>query len=211
MLSLEAFLPRLNPKVPGCPEPTALQALLDAATEFSDTTRAIRVTTEPVRIKAGMAGYDMDLPKGTEPLMFVAAWAGKRRLAVPPEADRAPLAAYLEDGTRGDPQWLVPSAESDVRLWPTPQHDAELLTVRLAVRPTYNTSQVMDVLFTRWREAVVAGAAMRLAGTPGQAYSNPNVVLEGAAVWSAAVSRARVEAQRDGSSTAPSVRMRPFA
>lgn len=215
MIPLEVFLPRLMPKVPGCPEPTALQALLDAASDFSDRTRALRVTTEPTPLIEGQALYDLDLPTGTEPLMIVRAWVGTQRLAVPPEAHREGVEANtdLVNSKRGTPRLLLPYEGATMRLYPTPDTAAAgmPLAVRMALRPTTNATQVMDALFTTWRDAIVAGAASRLAETPNQGYTNPQVAAEGRMIYASGISRARVEATRDMSPGHLRVYNTPFA
>lgn len=211
MQSLEVFLTRLLPKVQGCPEPAAFTALLDAATDFSDRTRAVRVTTDPVPLQAGVAEYDLDLPPGTEPAMFVRAWVGLRPIALPAEAHRGILGANTATVETGAVLALMPGVDTTVRLLPVPDRSGGLLTVRLALRPTATATQVMDVLYTRWREAIVGGAAARLASMPGKAFSNPAIATEGWAMFTRGVSDARVEANRDLVPGALRVMGEPFA
>lgn len=215
MLSLDIFLTRLMPKVPGCPEPTALQALLDAVMDFSDSTRAIRVTTEPIPLVAGQALYDLDLPTGTEPLMVVRAWVGRHPLLIPPEATRVSVEANsdLVAAPLGAPMAMLPYEGATFRLYPTPDSFAAgaMFTARLAIRPTASATQVMDPLFDTWRDAIVAGATYRLAETPGQAYTNLQLAADCRAMYLSGVSRARIEANRDMSPGHARAYNSPFA
>lgn len=215
MLPLDVFLPRLMPKTPGCPEPTALQALLDAATDFCDRTRALRLTTDPTPLVEGQALYDLDLPTGTEPLMIVRAWVGARPLGVPPEANRLTVESStdLAGSALGTPEVLLPYEGATMRVYRAPDAaNAGLpLYVRLALRPTPNATQIMDSLFTRWRDAIVGGAVSRLCSTLNQAYSNPAQAAEGQLTFTSGVSRARMEANRDMSPQPLRAYNAPFA
>ena len=211
MLSLDTFFTRLMHHVPGCPEPTARQALLDAATDFCDRTRAIRVTTEPMPVQPGVAEYELDLPSGVEPAQIVRAWMGTRPLALPPEAHRWFAAADAAAATTGAPVALLPGEAPAVRLFPTPTDSLEKLTVRLATRPTSTATQVMDALFTHWRDAIVAGAVVRLASIPGKTFSSADQAGFAASVYQAGLSRARMEAQRDLTGEALHAQPLPFA
>ena len=46
MISIDKFYSRVMPYVQGCPEPTASQAILDAAIEFCDKTNVMRQTLD---------------------------------------------------------------------------------------------------------------------------------------------------------------------
>lgn len=202
MTPLTAFLTRLMPRAPGCPQPTALQALLDSALEFCDRTRAIRVTTSPASLVRGQAVYYLDLPRGVEPLMYVRAWVGTNLLRVPTQAHRWAVEQHQDDGAEGTPQVMLPDEDGAVRVHPAPDaHWAgRPLVVQLAVRPAHNATDVMDELFTTWRDAVVGGALSRLCSIPNQSYSNPAAAAEGALMFASGVSRARSEANRGMSS-----------
>lgn len=206
MTPLETFLPRLLPQLPGCPQPTALQALLDSACDFSDRSRAVLVVTDPQTLVAGQAEYDYGLPSAVEAVQLKAAWIDQASLALPPAVVRVP-----DDGTvTGTPYAAMPTEEGDLRLYPTPDKGGGRLVARLAVRPTAGATQVMDVLYHRWREAIVAGAAFRLVLIPGQAFTNLEMAGVHERKFLQGVGRAAVEANRGGVNTPLFVRPARF-
>ena len=201
MLSLENLLPRLIPQVPGCPNPPAIQALRDAAIEFCERSRVLRVTMDPVLTHAGTAEYDLDLPPGTELSMLVAVWVGGRPVPLLAEPYRAPLAGGFGASPGTDPGTL--------RLTPAPAEGGVPIVVRAAVRPTFSATSVPRELEV-WHDALVAGAVGRLAVIPGQPFTSPTMAVYAAQVFAAALSRARVEAVRDRTPGDLRVSARPF-
>lgn len=219
MQSLDVFLSRLRPLVPGCPEPTAVQALLDSAIEFCDETVAITTVTEPSALRAGAASYDLDLPPQTELTRVVRAWSGKRKLKLTQGVKvDTPLVYYNPAGEftapEGPPTIATITETGVVTLYPTPDAATaakELLTVKLATRPTRTATQVDDALYSAWAEAIVAGAMYRLAGMPGTSFSDEVQSVKAHTRYRYFINRARVEANRTSLGGAVAVRSTPFA
>lgn len=208
MTPLSAFLTRLNPLVPSCPEPTALTSLVDSATEFCDATRAVRETVEVGVTRPGTATYDLDVAQGMEVAQVQAVWLGKRPLQLAPEAQRtyAEVAHLLQ----GDPQFAYLDGGHELVLYPEPERE-EPLRVRVALRPLPSATALPDPLYSRWREAIVSGAAARLMMIPGQAFTSPELAAVYRGAFLREVSRGRVEANRGPVGVPPHVRPRPFA
>lgn len=209
---LEAFFPSLMPRVAGCPEPVALQALRDAAMEFCDMTCIVVAVTEPQPTFLGQSRYTLALPTGTQVTRLLRAWMGKRELGVAQRAAQ-PLAAHenTSDAT-GTPSIVAMTAADTVNLLPAPDIPSIApLAVQVALRPTPDATALADDLYMFWRDAVVGGALARIASTPGRPYSDANQAALGASMFNAGLSAARREFHRSRSAAPLVARMRPFA
>lgn len=219
MQSLDVFLSRLLPLLPGCPDPTAKQALLDASIEFCEETHVAQVVTDPVSLYPDQQNYTLGIPAQTEVARLVKAWSGTRILTqVEPVLNDSSLLHTNPIGTTyaatGAPRILTLTLEGDVTLYPTPDISAaaaEMFTARVAVKPTRDATQVPDVLYTSWAEAIVAGAAFRLASMPAQAFSDDGLAAASHTRFRYFINRARIEANRGRLVGPAAVRNRPFA
>lgn len=207
MKPLTDFLARLLPMAPGCPEPLARQALVDAARAFCERTLTVRVHTEPQRLRAGTAQYDIDLPAETELVQVLRAWTGQRELA------RQALAHQDRPddlATRGGPSYLVVRESDAVTLQPVPD-GADTLTLLVATRPTRDAKTLDDALHGRWMDAVVHGALARLAVVPGQPFFNADLAGYASAQLRQEESQARLEANAGAAGGRIRVRAHPLA
>ena len=219
MQSLEVFMSRLLPLVPGCPDPTARQALLDSAIEFCEETNAVQTVTEPATLTAGKSSYDLDIPTQTEVARVVRAWSGKRKLRLHQAMKvDTPLVYYNPDGSyyapEAPPTAVTVTDNGVATLYPTPDTATaagELLTVRIATKPSRTATQVDDDLYRSWAEAVVAGAMFRLAGMPGTAFSDEAQAQKALARYRYFINRARIESNRGRVGGSAAVRSTPFA
>lgn len=219
MQSLDVFMSRLLPLVPGCPYPTAEQALLDSAIEFCEETQAVQVVTDPVALYPDQQTYTITLPLNTEIARVIKIWSGTRLLTqVEPVLVDTPLVYNNPTGTEyaatGNPRIASVVEDGTVTLYPTPNiaaASAEMLTVRVAIKPTRSATQVSDSLYTTWAEAIVAGAAFRLAGIPGTAFGDSALTTESHSRFRYFINRARIEANRGRLVGPAAVRMKPFA
>jgi len=219
MISLDSFLTRLLPQVPACPEPTALQALLDASIDFCEETQVVRYVTAPVALVAGTGTYALTVPSDTRVSRIIRAWCGSRRLVMVPAAEiDSPLAYVTNTGdataSQGAPTLAYTKTAGSVSVYPLPDTASAstyLLSALVALSPTRAATTVDDSLFNEWVEYIVAGALYRLALTPGTPYSDAAVATAAVAVYRLGVNRARVEANRNRTGGDVVVAMHPFA
>lgn len=203
MTPLSAFLPRLIPKVPGCSDPAALQALRDAAIEFCFITRAVRETVDVGMTSPGNNEYDLDLTPGNVLVQLIDVWCGERMLQIVPEGMRTYRDAV--ELQRGTPMWAFPGVEEPLRIHPSPAAP-ERIKARVAVRPDHNATEVMDELYTLWAMYIVAGAASQLMLMVSQPFSNIRQAGTEYQIFMTGVSRARVESNRGSTGVASRVR-----
>lgn len=193
-------MPRLLPSVPGCSDPLARQALLDAVIEFCEETQIVRVTTDPTYLTGGASVYTVDVPSGQRVVLTQRAWYGTTELAPMPASMIGSVSVFTGSDPADAaqfPRYFLESAPGEVGLYPTPGPLAnELLTFRVATKPSRSASSVENVLFEDWSEAVVAGALMRLHAIPDTPFFSDGHAMRRAAQFQLAISRARSEAQR---------------
>lgn len=212
MQSLDAFLTRLMPQVPTCPRPLARQALVDSAVDFCDETGVIKYITFPQLTEVGVDTYYPDTPKYTEVQRYMRAWLDKKPLGIGPMALHDNVRSYVEQPTEpnGSPQIITSREPGSISLIPAPDTAGQQLVLQVLIRPTHNAKQLDDALFFQWRDAVIAGAIVRICTTPGQPYSDANRASVAAGVWNTQLNRAKIDAARGEMGGSLSVRMRSF-
>lgn len=217
MQSLDVFLSRLLPKVPGCPDPLARQALVDSAIEFCEETSITQYTSEPQDVLAGVATYDVDLPSQQDVVVVLKAWYGAQRLTPAPAERVDSILAYVASaGTatvqQGDAHVYYEYAPGVVALYPVPKESrTAMFSARIATKPKRSATMVEDILTTDWIESIVAGAAYRLCSMQGQAFTNDITATREYNKFWADISKATNIALRGRLRTSITVRPRPAA
>lgn len=198
MLNLDVFLPRLLPSVPGCPDPTARQALLDSAIEFCEETALVRITTDP-QVAAGVSVYEVEVPLGQKVAITQRAWYGRQELmpAMSSMVSNVDAYTFVPSDPNQVPHSFLESAPGEITLFPAPGVLATgQVTFRAATKPSRSATSVADVLYEDWAEAIVAGALKRLHAIPDTPYFSDNHAIRRAAEFQLGINRARAEAQR---------------
>jgi hypothetical protein len=210
VVNLDQFLPRMLPYLIGCPEPLAKQALVDAAIEFCGRTNAVSVALDPLSIADGVATYELEPPAQTSVSLVQRAWYGNRLLGPVPYEQ----AVNIYGPQTGSPRFYYGGFVDEVyslTLWPTPDMDwPNGLRVRAALAPTRSATQVHDLLFERYADAVVHGAVASVASIPDQSYTDLKLAASSAAKARAEVLVARGEALRGNVQSSMSVTLRGF-
>ena len=175
MAAWSAFLPWVQPLVPGCPNPMVERAVCDAAIEFCELTQAF-TERAALRARAGRATYEVQSDDGI-PGMVQAVTLGDRVL--PPVFLEALTNAYGEawkDHT-GTPRYYIGDGEDQLRLYPTPDKD-ETGTMTLAIRPSRTATQWDDRLYERYGEVIADGALARLLNQVATPWVDANAALQ---------------------------------
>lgn len=183
--------------VPGCPQPVALQALLDTAIDFCERTMAVRHTADPVRVRAGEPTYDVDMPGESAVVRILNVWYDGARLELAPAQMVTEHGAHVVGQAVGTPRAAYVIEPATVRVFPVPDLASDgLLTVQAALKPSRKAQRVDDILYDDWAEAIVAGAVARLAAVPGTSFSNADLVVLGAAQYQAGLNAAKLESRK---------------
>lgn len=217
MQSLDLFLSRLIPKVPGCPDPTARRALVDSAIEFCEETAIIQSTSDPQPMTAGVGVYSVDTVVQQRVVATLKVWHGTNQLQPAPADQVDAILAYVSavgaaTAVQGTPTVFYEFSPGQIGIYPVPDATAAALpfSARICTKPDRTATSVEDVLYHDWIEAIVAGAAARLQDTPGHAFSSPGTAQTERSKFWLDVSKATNIALRGRIRTSVSVRGRSF-
>lgn len=174
MKPVSDFFSRVLPYVPGCPEPTAAQALVDAAIVFCEDTMVVRNQLDTFSTVVGQDAYELDVPLQQQVSRVLTVFVDDTPLpswtaqGTPPSDDarNRPMAFYT---TRSNSEFLL-------RLYPTPDK-VYAVKVVAALRPTRTATQLEDDLSSLWSDAVISGALARLMAVPSQPFTNPGEAM----------------------------------
>lgn len=210
MVNLSQFYPRLLPYVVGCPEPLAQQALLDAAIEFCNKSNAVSVMIDPITPVKGIATYEIETPAQTGVSTVLKLWYdGKLTPSIPYEQ-----ALSLFNNPEGTPRFFFGEYVDEVysiTLLPTPEKTiANGLRLRVALTPTRSATQVHDILFDRYADAIVHGAISILCTVPDQPFTDLKQAAASSVRFRAEANLARGEIMHGNVQSSLSVKMRSF-
>lgn len=217
MKTLAVFLPYVQPYVLACPKPVMRQAIVDAAIDFCEQTHIIQQILDPLSLEAGTREYELSMPSRQELVMVKRAWFKGTELAPAAQESVSLASAWRDDipgvtATTGDPGEFYQVGQRSIGLHPVPAEDEdEVLTARVALKPTRNATSLEDVLYEDWVEAIRDGALYRLHTTPGQSYTDLPAAANRFAGFMQAVSKAKAQATRGRVQADTTVQMRPFA
>lgn len=195
---------RLMVWVPSCPQPLAAQSLVDTAIDFCRETGVLRYDIGPLDVQFGVSDYLLD-PSGDMRIVRVlsASYRG---------AQLAPTPAAPADGAVGTPREISSPNSSQVRVYPAPDEtQTSVLRVTATVTLSPAITEIPDVLYTDWLEAIVSGAAARISAIPDQPFTNPMVAAGAAMRYQQQLTRAQAEAAGPRILSNARVRQRPLA
>lgn len=209
MVNINAFFSRLIPHVLGCPEPLASQAVLDAAIEFCSTTQSVTEMLDPITLPAGIGSYELETPTGTVVDQVLNVWYDENLLQAIPYGQSTNI--YRPDATPQEYHGEYIDEVLNLTVFPAPDRLVRNgLVVRVSLRPSRTATQLHDILYQRYADAIVYAAAARLMAIPDQPFTNEQkaVMFERAARAKANIARADALQGRVTSSL--SVQMRAF-
>lgn len=200
---LTDLIPDLVLYVPGCPEPTMVRALRDAARRFCRDTYVITTLTDPAPTVVDESLVDLnDFADGQTEVIAVLDMMvdGEASASTPRDWLRNRYPRYINRSGRPTAAYL--EGETRLRLWPTPDAVYELQFV-VATAPKATATQIDDDLGNRWKEAVIGKATFILASQSGVSYTSADNALLGAQMYARGVGQGRIELNRSfGRSTA---------
>lgn len=166
------YLPEILPKVKGCPEQVAVNAVRNALIELCRRAPVWRYEHDPLSSMANEGVYDFEPPPGAEVVQVLQAWY-----------DGVPLTPATEDELHvvyadfrtvdGTPKYYTQDDETAVILVPRPSAavvDAIKMVVQL--KPTIASTSADSRLYNRYREQVAHGALARLYDMDGETWAN---------------------------------------
>lgn len=171
MTDLEAFLPKVLPYAPGCPEPTAFEHIRDAAGDFCEATRLWRFDDT---FDVGDDPNIICTPQGAiiheiERCDFNGAKLEPRGLGW--LDDHYPQWRSDTNTTTGQPQFFTQVYPNTIRVVP---HCTGRLKVWLRLKPAEDADQLPDFLFQEYGTLIGWGALAGILMLPNQTFSDPN-------------------------------------
>lgn len=208
MKPVSSLFPRLLPLVPGCPEPLAQQALVDAAIAFCEDSQAIRSDLDTLYVVAGVSEYELEPPTSQSVTTVLDVTIDGARLKSLYFDESAGLPA-----TTGKPTHFYTTRNTGnlvLHFFPAP--DARYkANVTVATRPTRTSTTLEEDLTDLWADAVVSGAVARIASIPGQPFTSIEMASAMGSMSVAASRNARRSASSGQIRGSMAVKGRPFA
>lgn len=170
MIDLDDFLPQILPKAPGCPVPTAHQAILQAASDLCARTKLWRHSDE---------SYVNDLddiaftpPEGSLVVDFESVLFND----TPLEAKTAKwmdgcMRGWRRGNIAGYPKYFAQTNFGTLRIAPI---EIGMVTINAWLKPTMDADQLPDFLFQQYSELIAWGALARILSTPEQPFTDFN-------------------------------------
>lgn len=202
-MQLEVFEPSIASEVAECPIQQIHNAIIGAAIEFCERSEAWNAVLDPITLRDGVAGYELDFPNGARALRAMDVWDAYGQIEM---ATLERIAAILPDwqvATSTRPNWFNSAIEAGVlTLYPTPADPAggHQVWVRAAFAPTRDATQLDDVFAQRYFDGICHGAKARLMRMPRRAWTDLPMAAAYQAMFSEAWSNARVDVLHSRSS-----------
>ena len=203
MASLDAFLPTVRGRLPGCPEMILENGVRDACIEFCKRTRLFTQTVD-VDVVASEAAVELYPDSDTHWEVLTL----RRGPTLLTPLFRAEYAAqgYGEDS--GTPEVYYLEGDRTLVLGPVPDA-AETLTALVSLRPQDTATRVQDALYSDFREPIAAGARAWVRRNYGD-WVNPDFEAEDRRIFEYAVHNQNIRRARGGGSVPLRVRAHPF-
>jgi hypothetical protein len=165
LVSVDNFLPRIIPHVPGCPDISVTLALVEAAAEFCDRTHVWREDLSADTTIAGDAELTLSTPGEVASVLKLVVDTTEIARLDQRSVDPTDIAAS------GKPSgyWLI--GDSTIRLYPIPD-DEYVWYGLVALKPRLSSSSVEDFLLNSYGMYIIYGALSILMSIPGKDWTN---------------------------------------
>jgi hypothetical protein len=207
-MTLNDFLPYVQPELPGCPIPTIQARLGSVLDAFCRQTLCWTQSLEPVRLVAGQNEYEVETDAPVY-LLLSAACDGQR-LELTSEADlRLEIQAWASRQS-ARPSKCFLRADGLLMVSPTPSESGGVITAQVAQVPKRPVSTIDDQIARHYVDGIASGVLSRLMAMPGTTWSQPSLVAYHDSVYMSAVNTAMANQAHGFSMSDVSVRPRRF-
>lgn len=199
MKTWDQFFRDVLPDVPGCPEPVAEHAILRAAQEFFQTTRAWNVWLDDVTTLGVVTAYDLNLEPNSELVRMEAATLDGVEIAL---ARIQGMPANWRTTSPSVRTCVFTSDSKTVQLLPVKAAGMKL-AIQASLKPSNNAPGINDDLFDLYVENIAMGAKARLMMQPGKDYSNPKGATDSYALFMDGINTIKTRLWRGTAATRP--------
>ena len=175
-MTLNDFLPYVQPELPGCPIPTIQARLGSVLDEFCRKTKCWTQWMEPIELFEGESEYETDADSGALVYLLLSAACDGQRMHLSSEAEmRSNLQAWqLRSSTR--PTKCFMRADGTLVVSPTPNESGGLITGQLALTPRRPVTRIDDQIAQHYIDGIASGVLARLMAMPGTPWFQPTLV-----------------------------------
>lgn len=167
-MNLEDLYPFVLPSAPGCPDPTLLHHLRQAAIEFCERTLAWQQDLDPIVSVVDSQSYAMVFPAGSVLVKLLAFTVdGDEANVVTPEKGRR---LALNDSGR-DVAWT--DDRVSVKVHPTPTEAGVVYGFKAALKPTQAATAISDSVGEHYAKEIAAGALAGLLDMASVSWADP--------------------------------------
>lgn len=167
-MNLTDLMPHVLPNVSGCPSPTALFHIRQAAIEFCERTLVWQADLEEITSVADDDTYAMTFPTGSALVKLLAFTVDGDEASVV-TADKGRRMALNDCG--GDVAWTLDRV--NLKVHPTPTVDGTVYGILAALKPTQTATTIADSLGEHYAADIAAGALAGLYRMKGVGWSDP--------------------------------------
>lgn len=210
MIAITSWLPDVLPSLPGCPEPSVIRAIRDAAIEFCNRSLIWRHEMEPIPVVKGIGDYELDVPRDANIAGFIRVRHSDR--VRPLELRTSDELDDMSPGWRtayGTPQFFVQHGKYGILLDRLPaETKRNVLSATIALKPSSAATTLPDVLYTDWKDQITDGARERLMVDVNRQWSDPARAEQSRMNFRAGIERAELKARLGSGARDLSVRKR---
>jgi len=195
MVNVSEFRTYVTPHLIGVSDMLVDRAIVDAAIEFCEGSLIVAETFDTFTTAIGTPDYDLDAPTGQRVIRVMRAWCDASEMTAM-AADDMPLGAYGSvSSSLSRPQAFHEISAGVMGLYPIPDA-AYTVTIRAALKPNRNATQLADVLWEGWADTIADGALARLYGQLSQQWGNTALSIVHTQRFRVGINRALIEAHR---------------
>lgn len=211
----DTLINRISPYVPGCPFPTIVQHIRDAAIDVCERTLYWRYKLPNIRLTPGVYDYVYETPANTAIHAILTAYVNGRPLYTSTIEDlQAHFPHFLDydSDKRGTPQRLFQINFCSFGVMPIPD-DTEPYELQLvvALKPSRSAWGMDDYVLEELESSIVDSTLSTLLHIPERAWSNDRLAVFYAQQTQRKISERRARANLGNSRAPLSVKMRPLA
>lgn len=181
------------PELPGVGQDLAANAIRNAIIEFCFGSWCWRYFMDPMPVLANLNTYELDPPPGAEVAQTLLVKVDGKELEPTNEDDLTALFPRWQTET-GTPRRYLTDDPSQIILAPVP--DTKIpngLVVTVALQPTRTSTTFPTWIWSRYFDALAAGAKARLMAMPGKPWTSPQLFQLYRGQFEAAMAGAKVE------------------
>jgi hypothetical protein len=197
------YLPYIMPLVPNCYDEQAVVAVRNTCIDFCRDSLFLQQDLDAISVSAGQSTYDVDVPTGYVLGQVLGIYYLSRKLERKSQTELEKLYTRNWQVLQGTPQVYTQLNPDQITLVYTPDYSVlGAITGRFSYIPTRTSTAIDDMVFERFLDVIVDGAASRLMATPNQPYSDANASIAYQRVFRDGCQRA-LRYTRDGMNNAP--------